>query len=115
MQKDLQNAKEAMVKRPRGRPRKLPNNPEPEWTPADQAMLDDLIRRSPVKDELGKAIAARRVVEADRQCRQLDAMIRNPDEQRALGRAQQNCRSWLDRLHVGEVLVDPDDDETDEG
>ena len=115
MQKDLQNATESVVKRPRGRPRGEAANAQTEWTDDDRAMLARLIASSPVKDETAKERFARRAVEADRQCRQLDGMARNPDEQKALTNAYKNFKSAMDRIHVGEALVEPDDDEEDEG
>lgn len=102
-------------KRPRGRPRKEPDNQQTKWTEADNKLLADLIKASPVKDEIGKERFARRAVEADRQCRELDAMIRNPDEQRALNQAQRNFRSCLDRLHIAEDVREVGDDEDDGG
>ena len=78
-------------------------------------MCASLVERSPVACPVAKAAFARRAVEAHRQCVQLDGMIRNPDEQRALNQSHRNFESAMSRLHVGEILLDPDDDESDDG
>jgi len=94
-----------------GRPRKTPSNYQADWTAEEVALMARLIIESPVVSGDARAGLARRLVEADRQCRQLDAAIRTSDEQRSLNNAHKNYRALLDRLHVGEVLVDADADD----
>lgn len=87
--------------------------PGPKWSVADTRMFNNLVRNAKKKKDKVEAnvviqILARRIVEADRQCRTLDALEdRTGEQDRALSSAQMQLRKTLEMLGLSS-REDPD-------
>ena len=80
------------------------------WTDDDRKLYSSLVADSPLTSVATKEGAARRAVEADRQCRALDGMVRTADDDANLTKAQTQFRKALELLKVADRVKDDEEE-----